>query len=59
MKDSMKNKFEGSTHQMKGAVKETIGHATHDRRREFEGSAEKNAGKEQKKNGDFEKTAGR
>jgi uncharacterized protein YjbJ (UPF0337 family) len=59
MKDSTKNKFEGTSHQTKGAVKESIGNATHDRRREFEGNAEKNAGKMQKKAGDFEKVAGR
>ncbi|HWF12005.1 MAG TPA: CsbD family protein [Bryobacteraceae bacterium] len=58
MKTSTKNKFAGTSHQIKGAVKQTVGNATHDRRRESEGNAEKNAGKMQKKSGDFEKRLG-
>ena len=55
MKDSTKDKIEGTTHQVKGTVKEKIGHATNNPDLEAEGKGEKVAGKIQKKVGDIEK----
>jgi uncharacterized protein YjbJ (UPF0337 family) len=55
MKDSTKDKVQGATHELKGAVKEKLGRATNDPDLEAEGSGEKVAGKIQKKVGDIEK----
>jgi uncharacterized protein YjbJ (UPF0337 family) len=55
MQDSTKDKIEGKTHEVKGAVKEKVGHATNDPDLEAEGQDEKVAGKIQKKVGDIEK----
>jgi uncharacterized protein YjbJ (UPF0337 family) len=55
MKDSTKDKAEGTAHEVKGSIKEKIGHATNDSDLEAEGQAEKAAGKVQKKVGDIEK----
>jgi uncharacterized protein YjbJ (UPF0337 family) len=55
MKDSIKDKVQGAVHEVKGAVKETIGHATNNPDLEAEGQGEKIAGKVQKKVGDVEK----
>jgi uncharacterized protein YjbJ (UPF0337 family) len=55
MKDSTKDKVEGTAHEVKGTVKEKIGHATNNPDLEDEGSAEKVGGKIQKKVGDIEK----
>jgi uncharacterized protein YjbJ (UPF0337 family) len=55
MKDSTKDKVEGTSHEVKGAVKEKVGHATHNPALEEEGNDEKIAGKVQKKVGDVEK----
>ena len=55
MKDSTKDKIEGTTHELKGAVKEKLGRATNDPDLEAEGTGEKVAGKIQKKVGDVEK----
>lgn len=55
MKESTKDKVEGAVHEVKGKVKETLGHATDNPNLEDEGSAEKVAGKVQKKVGDIEK----
>jgi uncharacterized protein YjbJ (UPF0337 family) len=55
MKDSTKDKAEGTTHEVKGAVKEKIGHLTNNPNLENEGVDEKVAGKIQKKVGDVEK----
>jgi uncharacterized protein YjbJ (UPF0337 family) len=55
MKDSIKDKVEGTTHELKGTVKEKLGHVTNDPRLESKGKAEKVAGKIQKKVGDVEK----
>jgi len=55
MKDSTKDKTEGTVHEVKGAVKEKVGHATNDPALEDEGTDEKVAGKIQKKVGDIEK----
>jgi uncharacterized protein YjbJ (UPF0337 family) len=55
MKDSTKDKVEGKAHEVKGAVKEKIGHATNNPNLEEEGKDEKAGGKVQKKVGDVEK----
>lgn len=55
MKDSTKDKVEGAAHEVKGAVKEKIGHATNKPELEGEGKGEKAGGKFQKKVGDAEK----
>lgn len=55
MKDSTKDKVQGAAHEVKGAVKEKVGHATHDPNLAAEGNDEKVAGKVQKKVGDIEK----
>jgi len=55
MKDSTKDKVEGSVHDAKGTVKEKIGHATNNPDLEAEGQNEKVGGKIQKKVGDVEK----
>jgi uncharacterized protein YjbJ (UPF0337 family) len=58
MADSTKDKIEGTVHDVKGAVKEKIGHATNDPDLEAKGTAEKVGGKIQKKVGDVEKALG-
>jgi uncharacterized protein YjbJ (UPF0337 family) len=58
MKDSIKDKIEGATHDVKGTIKETIGQAMNDPDLEDEGTAEKTGGKVQKKVGDVEKVLG-
>lgn len=55
MKDSAKNKIKGTTHELKGAVKEKLGRTTNDPDLETEGTDEKVAGKIQSKIGDIEK----
>jgi uncharacterized protein YjbJ (UPF0337 family) len=55
MKDSTKDKLEGTTHELKGAVKEKLGHASNNADLESKGKTEKVAGKIQKKVGDVEK----
>lgn len=55
MKDSTKDKVEGAAHELKGAVKEKLGHTLNSPDLEDEGTAEKLGGKVQKKVGDIEK----
>jgi len=55
MKDSTKDKIEGTVHEVKGKVKEKVGHATNNPNLEDEGTTERIAGKVQKKVGDVEK----
>lgn len=55
MKDSTKDKAQGTAHEMKGAVKEKVGRATNDPEMESEGTDEKVGGKIQKKVGDVKK----
>ena len=55
MKDSTKDKLEGTAHKVKGAVKEKVGRATNNPNLEDEGKSEKLGGKVQKKVGDIEK----
>ena len=47
--------MKGTAHELKGAVKEEVGHATNNPDLEDEGTAEKIGGKVQKKVGDVEK----
>jgi uncharacterized protein YjbJ (UPF0337 family) len=55
MKDSSKDKMAGAAHELKGKVKEKVGHAVGNPDLEAEGTDEKIAGKIQKKVGDIEK----
>ena len=55
MKDSTKDKVEGAAHELKGTVKEKVGHATNNPQLENDGADEKLGGKIQKKVGDVEK----
>jgi uncharacterized protein YjbJ (UPF0337 family) len=55
MKDSTKDKLDGAVHELKGTVKEKVGQATNNPNLQDEGTAEKVAGKIQKKIGDVEK----
>jgi uncharacterized protein YjbJ (UPF0337 family) len=58
MSDSMKDKVKGTAHDVKGTIKEKVGHATNNPNLEDEGTAEKIGGKVQKKVGDVEKVLG-
>jgi len=58
MKDSTKDQVEGKAHEVKGAVKEKIGHAVNNPDLEQEGQGEKVGGKVQKKVGQVEKVLG-
>jgi uncharacterized protein YjbJ (UPF0337 family) len=55
MKSSTKDQATGKLHELKGKVKEKVGHATNDPNMEAEGQDEKVAGKIQKKVGQIEK----
>jgi uncharacterized protein YjbJ (UPF0337 family) len=55
VKDSTKDKVQGTVHEVKGAVKEKIGQMTNNPDLADEGTAEKIGGKVQKKVGDVEK----
>lgn len=55
MKDSTKDKIRGKVHEVKGAVKEKVGHATDNPNLKDKGTDEKVGGKIQKKVGDIEK----
>lgn len=59
MKDSMKDKAEGTFHQAKGKVKEMAGNITDNPKLKAEGTAEKTAGKVQEKVGQVKKVLGR
>jgi uncharacterized protein YjbJ (UPF0337 family) len=59
VKESIKDKIEGKAHELKGAIKETIGKVIDNRDLKSEGQAEKIAGKVQQKVGDVEKAVGR
>jgi uncharacterized protein YjbJ (UPF0337 family) len=58
VKESIKDKIEGKAHELKGAIKETIGHVIDNPDLKSEGQAEKIAGKVQQKVGDVEKAIG-
>ena len=55
MSQGDKDQAKGTFHEVKGKVKEKIGHATNNPNLEAEGQDEKVAGKIQKKVGDVEK----
>jgi uncharacterized protein YjbJ (UPF0337 family) len=55
MKRSTTNQIKGRGRELKGAVKEKVGRATNNRDMESRGTAEKVAGKVQKKAGDVVK----
>jgi uncharacterized protein YjbJ (UPF0337 family) len=58
MKQSSKDQMKGKTHEVKGAVKEKVGHAVNNPNLEAEGQDEKIAGKIQKKVGQVERVGG-
>ena len=55
MKQSSKDQAEGTLHEVKGKVKEKVGHATNNPNLENEGTDEKVGGKVQKKVGQVER----
>jgi len=55
MKPSTENKIAGKVHEVKGKIKQKIGHLTNDPGLEGEGIGEEIAGKIQKKIGQLEK----
>jgi uncharacterized protein YjbJ (UPF0337 family) len=55
MSPSTKDQIEGAFHEVKGKVKETVGHAVNNPDLETEGQAENLGGKVQKKIGQVEK----
>jgi uncharacterized protein YjbJ (UPF0337 family) len=59
MKPSTENEIAGKIHEVKGKVKEKVGHLTNDRDLEAEGTVEKVTGKVQKKVGEVEKAVKR
>jgi uncharacterized protein YjbJ (UPF0337 family) len=58
LKPSTKDQVEGNLHDLKGKVKQEVGHAVNDPNLEAEGQAEKIGGKVQKKVGKVEKVLG-
>jgi len=58
MADSVKDKVAGTAHDVKGTIKEKVGHATNNPDMEADGAVEKIGGKVQKKVGDVEKALG-
>lgn len=55
MKDSTKDELKGKAHEVKGAVKETVGQIIGNKKLEAEGHNEKKVGKIQTKIGQIEK----
>jgi uncharacterized protein YjbJ (UPF0337 family) len=58
MKSSIRDKAEGTYHEVKGKVKEMAGKLTDNPKLEAEGTSEKIAGKTQEKIGDVKKVLG-
>jgi uncharacterized protein YjbJ (UPF0337 family) len=58
MADSVKDKVQGTAHDVKGSIKEKVGQATNNPNMENQGAAEKIGGKVQKKVGDVEHAVG-
>jgi len=58
MKSSIRDKAEGTYHEVKGKVKEMAGKLTDNPKLEAEGTGEKIAGKTQEKIGDVKKVLG-
>jgi uncharacterized protein YjbJ (UPF0337 family) len=59
MKSSVRDKAEGTFHEVKGIVKETAGKLTDNKELQDEGTIEKTAGKAQAKIGQFKKVLGK
>jgi uncharacterized protein YjbJ (UPF0337 family) len=59
MKRSIRDKAEGTFHEVKGKVKERIGRATNNPKLEARGQVEKTGGKVQKKIGQLERALGK
>ncbi len=59
MKRSIKDKAQGTIHEVKGGVKAKVGQVTKNRRLEVEGQVENIRGKVQKNLGQLEKTLGK
>ena len=59
MKSSMKDKAEGTFHELKGKAKEVAGKVTDNPKLEAEGTGEKIAGKVQEKIGQVKKVLGK
>jgi len=59
MKESTKDRAEGTFHQAKGKVKETVGKSVNNPKMAIEGHSEKIAGKVQEKVGQGKKILGR
>lgn len=59
MKSSMKDKVEGTFHEVKGKVKEMVGNVTDNPTMKVEGKTEKMAGKAQEKLGQVKKVFGK
>jgi uncharacterized protein YjbJ (UPF0337 family) len=59
MKPGSQDQAEGTIHQVKGKIKETIGRATNNTELEAEGTTEKVGGKIQKKIGQVKKVLGK
>lgn len=59
MKSSIRDKSEGTLHEVKGKVKEVAGKLSDSPKLEAEGTVEKNAGKVQKKIGQVKKVFGK
>ena len=59
MKSSIKDKAEGTLHELKGKVKEVAGKISDNPKLQAEGTAEKLAGKAQIKVGEVKKVVGR
>jgi len=55
MKSSTENEVEGDVHQVKGAIKQKVGHVTNNPNLEGDGAGEKVAGKIQNKIGQVQK----
>jgi uncharacterized protein YjbJ (UPF0337 family) len=58
MKRSTKNEIAGEVHEVKGKIKEKVGHLTNNPDLEADGTVEKVAGKVQKKVGELERAVG-
>ncbi len=54
MEESVRDKVEGTAHEVKGAIKEKVGQTTNNPDLEVEGSGEKTGGKIQNKVGEIE-----
>ncbi len=55
MNPSTKDAIEGKAHEVKGAIKENVGHVTNDPKLETEGQTERLSGKIQQKVGEIKK----